>query len=339
MKRVAAFLILAALSASAKDVQVGVLGLFHPKEVQVSAEQGTPLECGSGPDQQATGHQWQLQLVRSKMRITAESHIVVAASMMCDDGHGGDAGFRVSISGRISRRYRGKLEIKPAHGELLMIVTMDLETAVASVVAAESPPGAPMEALKAQAVAARSFLVAGGMRHRDFAFCDTTHCQFLRAPPDATSPAVQAANATRGLVLAYHDQAFAAMYSASCGGRTHSLEELGMRVRDYPYFAVACSFCRRHPEKWATRISETDAQGLALTEKSRLNLARKLGWKALPSNSYSTRKDESSVLLEGTGAGHGLGLCQRGGADMARNGSSFTEILRHYYPNTELKQM
>jgi stage II sporulation protein D len=141
------------------------------------------------------------------------------------------------------------------------------------------------------------------------------------------------------LVLAYHDQAFAAMYSSSCGGRTHSLEELGLQVRDYPYFAVECSYCRRHPEKWATRISESDAHGLARTEKSRLNLARRLGWKALPSNSYSAHQDESSVLLEGAGAGHGLGLCQRGGADMARNGASFAEILRHYYPNTELKQM
>jgi stage II sporulation protein D (peptidoglycan lytic transglycosylase) len=334
MKRVAAFLILAAVSAFAKDVQVGVLGLFHPKEVHVSAEQGRPLECGH-----TAGHQWQLQLVRSQMKITSEGRALVADSMACDDGHGGDAEFRVTVPGRISRHYRGKLEIKPAHGELLMIVTMDLETAVASVVAAESPPNAPMEALKAQAVAARSFLAAGGQRHHDFAFCDTTHCQFLRAPPSATSPAVQATNATRGLVLAYLDHAFAAMYSASCGGRTHSLEELGLRVRDYPYFAVECPYCRRHPEKWATRISETDASSLAPTEQSRLNLARKLGWKALPSNSYSTHKDESSVLVEGTGAGHGLGLCQRGGADMARRGASFAAILRHYYPNTELKQI
>lgn len=333
------FLILAGLSAAAKDVQVGVLGLFHAKEVNVLAEQGRQLECGSGQGQHSAGHLWQLQLVRTKVRITAEGHALLTDSMTCDDGHGDDAEFRVTIPGRISRRYRGKLEIKPTHGELLMIVTMDLETAVASVVAAESPSNAPMEALKAQAVAARSFLVAGGKRHRDFAFCDTTHCQFLRAPPDAQSPAVQATNATRGLVLAYHDQAFAAMYSASCGGRTHTLEELGMRVGDYPYFAVECAYCRRHPEKWATRISETDAQGLTLTEKSRLNLARKLGWKTLPSNSYSMHDDESSVLVEGTGAGHGLGLCQRGGADMARHGAPFAEILRHYYPNTELKQM
>jgi SpoIID/LytB domain protein len=43
------------------------------------------------------------------------------------------------------------------------------------------------------------------------------------------------------------------------------------------------------------------------------------------------------VELNGVGIGHGIGLCQRGGADMARHGSSFQEILQHYYPNTEVK--
>src|ERR1700674_5351325 len=119
MKQVAAFLILAAPFASAKDVQVGVLALFHPKEVHVSAEPGRPLECGNGLEQHSAGHQWQLQLVRSQMRITSEGHVVVAANMTCDDGHGGDAEFGVSLPGRISRHYCGKLEIKSGHGELL----------------------------------------------------------------------------------------------------------------------------------------------------------------------------------------------------------------------------
>jgi SpoIID/LytB domain protein len=43
--------------------------------------------------------------------------------------------------------------------------------------------------------------------------------------------------------------------------------------------------------------------------------------------------------LEGVGVGHGIGLCQRGAADMARNGASFLEILEHYYPNTALRRL
>jgi stage II sporulation protein D len=243
------------------------------------------------------------------------------------------------VPNRISRHYSGKLQIQPEPSQLLIIVNMDVETAVASVVAAETLPGTPLEALKAQAVAARSFLAAGKGRHREIDFCDTTHCQFLREPPRAQAPAAQAALATLGMVLAYREEVFAAMYSSSCGGQTHSLKELGIAVRDYPYFAVKCAYCRRHPEKWVSRISESDAAGLAATESARLKLARKLGWKTFPSNSYTTRQEYGAVLLEGVGVGHGIGLCQRGAADMARNGASFLEILEHYYPNTTVKQL
>jgi stage II sporulation protein D len=335
---IAALLFLSACAiAQEKQVRIGVLGLFHPQEVVISPLKGQPLDCAMGEDRWPVREPLRLMLAGTSISIDAGRH-AVAGSLTCDNGQSGPAEFAVNIPGKISRRYRGKLEIKPESRELLIIIGMDMETAVASIVAAESPPLAPMEALKAQAVAARSFLAAGKGPHRRFDFCDTTHCQFLRQPPTAGSPAAQATMATRGLVLAYKGQGFAAMYSSSCGGRTHSLEELGIPVRNYPYYAVACDYCRRHPEKWVAQIGEADATNLAPTEGSRLKLARKLDWKTVPGNSYSLRVEGGEVVLEGTGVGHGIGLCQRGGADLARKGASFQQILEHYYPNTELKQ-
>jgi stage II sporulation protein D len=326
----------ACATAQEKQVRIGVLALFHPKEVFVSPLSGKPLDCLTGAERWPVRAPLRLVLAGTSIRIL-DGHRAAAGSFTCDNGQGGPTEFTVNVPGKISRRYLGKLEIKPQPLELLIIIGMDVETAVASIVAAESPPHAPMEALKAQAVATRSFLAAGQGRHSGFDFCDTTHCQFLRQPPAAESPAVQAASQTRGLVLAYKGQGFAAMYSASCGGRTHSLEELGIPVRDYPYYGVICDYCRRHPERWVAQISEADAANLSPTESSRLKLARKLGWKTVPGNSYSSRTEGGKVVLEGTGVGHGIGLCQRGGADMARNGASFQQILEHYYPNTELK--
>ena len=319
------------------DVRIGVLGLFHPKQIVISPMAGRTLECMSEAERLPVRTLLPLQLAAPGIKIASQA--ALASAVHCDDGQGSYAEFVVSVPGRISRHYSGRLEIQPGPGELLIIVSMELQTAVASVVAAEALPGSSPEALKAQAVAARSFLAAGKGRHRNFDFCDTTHCQFLRQPPPVESPAAQAALATRGMVLAYKDEAFAAMYSSSCGGQTHSLEELGIAVRDYPYFSVWCAYCRRHPEKWVSRISENDAAGLAPTESARLKLARRLGWKTFPSNSYSSHREGSSVLLEGVGAGHGIGLCQRGAADMARNGASFPEILQHYYPNTTVKRL
>lgn len=320
-----------------KVVRIGVLGLFHPQEIVVSPSETKPLVCNTGEKRWTVNGPLRVVLDRMSIQIVDRGN-AVTKSFTCDDGLSGASEFVVTVPGKLARRYRGKLEIAPQAQELAVVVAMELETAVASIVMAESPPEAPMEALKAQAVATRSFLVAGRGRHNGFDFCDTTHCQFLRRAPEPGSRASQAAAATRGLVLAYRGEAFAAMYSASCGGRTHSLEELGIVVRGYPYYAVECNYCRRHPEKWVAKISQSDASALSATESARLKLARKLGWKTIPGNSYSSRQEGDTLVLEGTGRGHGIGLCQRGGADMARRGATFQQILEHYYPNTEIKQ-
>ncbi|HET8890561.1 MAG TPA: SpoIID/LytB domain-containing protein [Candidatus Angelobacter sp.] len=334
---IAVLLFSGAALAQEKEVRIGVLGLFHSKQFVVSPIAGQPLQCRAGGEPWPVIDPIHAELEGIKVRISGTDNASDEA-IFCDNGTNGTTGFVASVPGKITRRYSGKLEIRATARELIVVVVMPMETAVASVVAAESPPRAPMEALKAQAVAARSFFVAGKGRHHSFDFCDTTHCQFLRAPPGPATAASQAAAATRGLALAYKDEVFAAMYSASCGGQTHALAELGIPVHGYPYFAVTCNYCRRHPEKWATQLKAEDAAALAPTESARLNLARRLGWKSVPGNSYSSHKENGSVVLEGVGVGHGIGLCQRGGADMARHGASFQEILRHYYPNTEVKQ-
>ena len=323
-----------------KKVSVGVLGLFHSQEVEISAVNSELLECkdGAGADRFSVRGVVDLRRQSTKILFRNGDESKLADAIICDNGQGAPSNVLVALPGKISRRYRGELEVRADARELLILVHMELEVAVASVVAAESPPGAPAEMLKAQAVAARSFLVAGKGRHRDFDFCDTTHCQFLRQPPPASSPAALAAAATQGLVLAYKDSPFAAMYSASCGGHTHSLQELGIAVKDYPYYAVTCEYCLRHPEKWVAQLSEADASGLQPTESSRLKLARKLGWKTVQSNSYSAQPERGAVVIAGVGKGHGIGLCQRGAADMARHGARFKEILAHYYPNTTIKE-
>ncbi len=320
-----------------EEVRIGVLGLFHSKQIVITPIEARPLQCRAGGEPWPVVDPMRAELEGTKVRITGTDN-AFDGTIFCDNGASGTTEFVASVPGKITRRYSGKLEIRANAHELIVVVVMPMETAVASVVAAESPPHAPMEALKAQAVAARSFLVAGKGRHLNFDFCDTTHCQFLRAPPGPATAAFQAAVATRGLVLAYKDEIFAAMYSASCGGRTHTLDELGVPVHGYPYFAVMCNYCRRHPEKWVRQLKAEDAAALAPTESARLNLARKLGWKSVPGNSYSSHTENGSVVLEGVGVGHGIGLCQRGGADMARHGASFEEILQHYYPNTEVRQ-
>jgi stage II sporulation protein D len=229
------------------------------------------------------------------------------------------------------------LEVKPNSGFLLAVVGTDLETAVASVVGAESAPDMPVEALKAQAVVARSYFVAAKGRHRDFDFCDTTHCQFLRSPPDPGTLVAQAVATTRGLVLAYESEPIATMYTRSCSGRTRTPADVGLPAASYPYYSVDCKYCREHLLRWQRQISRLDATKLrAANERERLEVDRRLGWNTVPSNTFTRQNVGDRVILRGAGQGHGIGLCQAGAGAMARDGAFFSEILAHYYPNTAI---
>lgn len=322
------------------EVRIGVLGLFHAKQFRVTATAEQALLVRAGADQIILESSSGLSSVNADISsvgvaMAAGPHNFHGRSVSISARSGAAADFVLAIPGKVSRRYSGKLEIMPSEGGLSGIITMDREAAVASVVAAESLPGTPIEALKAQAVAARSYLASGRGRHRDFDFCDTTHCQFLREPPAPNSAVASAVKATRGLVLAYNDQPFAPMYTRSCSGQTHTPAELGLPSGAYPYYSAECAYCRAHPARWTSRVSTNDAAMLRSSDEgSRLEIDRRLGWAAVQSPDFVATRQGARVLLNGTGNGHGIGLCQSGSKAMAEQGASFREILSHYYPNT-----
>ena len=335
-------LLLATQAACAQDVRIGVLGLFHPRQLTVQAAPAQALVVHAGTEtfvlERSSGqYTARITISGGDLIIRTGKQSIQASTLRASSRTDYAADFVLAVPGKISRRYRGVLEVKAVASALVPVVQMDLETAVASVVQAESAPGTPLEALKAQAVASRSYFTAARGRHREFDFCDTTHCQFLRAPPPTDSDASRAAKATRGLVLAYRDQAVAAMFTRSCGGRTRTPQEVGLSSHAYPYFPVSCDYCQRHPSRWIRRVSPAEAGELRERgEASRLALDRRLGWDAVPSNNFIPHDDGQGVVLEGRGEGHGIGLCQAGARAMAEAGATFREILEHYYPNTVL---
>jgi peptidoglycan hydrolase-like amidase len=337
-----ASIVVIAQAVSAQDVRVGVLGLFRTRQLNLktwptqaliirAGKQSFLLERSSGQDA-AT-----ITLSGDEMLLQVGDRQIRAASIHAANRSGGVADFILAIPGKVSRHYQGVLEIDAAAGILVPVVTMDLETAVASAVQAENLPDTPLEALKAQAVATRSYFMAGQKRHHDFDFCDTTHCQFLREPPAPGSNAARAGFATHGLVLAYREKTLAAMFTRSCGGRTRTAQEAGIPHQGYPYFAVVCDYCLRNPWRWVRQLSSAEADDLlSRGESSRLDIDRRRGWDLIPSNNFTTQRGPDGVVLHGSGQGHGMGLCQVGARAMAETGAGFQEILAHYYPNTAL---
>lgn len=144
----------------------------------------------------------------------------------------------VEVAGRktrLQRRFCGRLTVAPAGGRLQLILTLPLETAAASVVGAELSPNAPVEAAKALAVVARSYLLGHVGRHADEGFdvCDSTHCQLFfgeqwvrqgatgKAFGERSGTAAQAAASTAGEVLRTADgRLHPAYFAACCGGAT-----------------------------------------------------------------------------------------------------------------------
>jgi peptidoglycan hydrolase-like amidase len=213
--------------AIATTVKIGVFGLFHPVQLDVKPAHGQVLMIESNGRSQVVEGSASVRL-RSDARVTGRG--------------GAEAAFVLSVPGKISREFHGRLDIRQQGATLMAIVEMDRETAVPSIVAAEGSEATPVEARKAQAVVARSFLAAAHGRHRDFDFCDTTHCQFLREPAAASSAANRASVDTRGLMLTYQGNVIPALYSANCGGHTRAMAESDWRGEDtaYPYFGVEC---------------------------------------------------------------------------------------------------
>lgn len=305
------------------DLRIGVLGLFAPGRVVIAARRiaadgeviAAPLaELEARPDGLA---------LRAGSRRGRATRIAAAGDV------------RVTVPGRLERSYAGQLSVTSAGGSLRLAVILPLETAVASAVAAEAPH-APLEALKAQAIVARSYYTALHPRHGDLDFCDTTHCQFLRDSPAAAHPASQAAAQTRGLVILHHGHHFGPMFFRSCGGTTLTAGQVNLDASLYPYFAVACPGCKASPARWEARVERGEAARLP-SENARVELGRKYGWNRIASNCFTSSDDASGgVILRGVGEGHGLGMCQRGAAFLARAGQGHGAILRHYFPETTI---
>jgi stage II sporulation protein D len=256
----------------------------------------------------------------------------------------------------------------PSSGEIL---ELRLEEYVAGVVSGEMPASFPPEALKAQAVAARSYAltrkidaqIAG--RGHDIASGVVAQVWAERASEAARA----AAAATAGEVLVAGRDPVEAYFHASCGGRTEAgLPALG---RDLPYLlAVECGRCDRSPAvRWriavgarelaaaaglrgkasAARVVARSPSGRAERLEieagrrgasiSAVDLRRKIGWSRLPSLAFEVRRAGAAFAFEGRGRGHGAGLCQWGAAGLAREGKGYREILAHYYPGAAVVRM
>ncbi len=128
------------------------------------------------------------------------------------------------------RTYQGELELQiNAAGGLSLINVLPLEQYLLGVLPGEMSPTFPLEALKAQAVAARTFFLYNfGKKHKNAPYdvCDDVHCQVFIGRGNNDKLIQQAVAETRGLVLAHDEKLCLTPYSAVCGGHTEHAQNV-----------------------------------------------------------------------------------------------------------------
>ncbi len=246
-------------------------------------------------------------------------------------------------------------------------VSMDIEEYVAAALAGEAGGFKSMEALKAMAVAARTFARANLGRHRasGFDLCETTHCQDLRVR-SVTARHRAAAEATQGLVLWHSGKPARIFYTEHCGGHTENAAAVWPRAAR-PYLrGVKDDFClSAGRQNWTvayplatlaaalglSSIESIEIGGRTSTgrvaslfingrphdaERFYLRLGRALGWDQLRSKLFSHELRANEVVFTGWGRGHGVGLCQTGAEQRGLAGHDFRQILAAYFPGTRI---
>ena len=276
----------------------------------------------------------------------------------------------IAVAGR---SYRGTVEIRRKRNGLLLVVNeLDIEDYLKGVIAAEVPSDWEMEALKAQAVASRTYAVYQ-KRNRGkspYHILDTVESQVYLGMRGERRRAVQAVEETRGEVVLYDGEVIAAFYHASCGGRTEDASVLwgvdepylkgvdcdcqqistyGLWEKRFTVAAVLSALRREGYRLGEIRSIESGAitpggrvkdvlfrspRGATSVPAERIRAT--LGYARVPSIFFEPELIESEVVFSGRGLGHGVGLCQWGSREMAQRGLDYRTILEHYYPHTSI---
>jgi stage II sporulation protein D len=270
------------------------------------------------------------------------------------------------------------IEVHASEGHLRITAVMPMEEYIAGVLAGEAGNFKSDEALKAIGVAARTFAIHFGSRHAQdgFDFCDTTHCQDLRAT-GINDHLRRIAESTAGEILWYDGEPAATYYHANCGGTTEDGRYLmGNDEAPAPFLRQhSDQYCLRNGgSQWHTEVTTRELQralvadGINIPGKLRsvmvqhrtpsgrveflrvsgsasitvpgpvfrFAVGRHIGWERLKSNWYDVSNAGDHIVFNGRGSGHGVGLCQVGAEAMGEEGHSYRDILSFYYPGTRL---
>jgi len=268
--------------------------------------------------------------------------------------------------------YRGVAEATPGEKGVLVVNELPLEEYLVGLINCEISSAWPIEAVKAQAVIARTYALnrkqarSLSFYHLESSVIDQVYdgCEI------EDSRARRGVFDTAGEVLAYQGAVIQAFYHSNCGGRTEASEHVwGKRL---PYLGgVECRYCLTSPSSaWDLKVAlpeleerlkaaghkvsgVTDIRPGARNSRGRLShvmvvssrgtltltgdqFRKAIGYGVIKSTNFTVKVENGEAGFAGLGNGHGVGLCQWGAKQRALDGFGYAEILTYYYPGTDL---
>lgn len=279
---------------------------------------------------------------------------------------------RGRVAGVAGRNYRGALVLRVDGGRLAAINRLSLEQYLYGVLPREVPHDWPAEALKAQAVAARTYAVSRISRATGLAYdLEDTVLSQVYGGFDAERPGTnRAVDATRGEVMRYAGQPIVAYFHSHSGGRTEDPAFVwGARLpylvsKDDPY-SLKTGTMRWSAEFTKAEIDRKLAGELPVGRFKALRIVRRNGARAelvrvegerrslqlsanrlrlllgpakLKSTAFTVEQTRAGLRFVGRGYGHGVGLSQWGAMAMAKSGAAYRSILSFYYQGVNIER-
>lgn len=268
--------------------------------------------------------------------------------------------------------YRGHLEVYPSGKGLLVVDEMLLEDYLVGLINCEISSQWPIEAVKAQAVVARTFALFQKQSRKNLLYHleSTVYDQVYGGSDIEDSRAARAVSETRGEVVEYSGKIIQAFFHSSCGGHTeasHNVWSVSL-----PYLrGVECTYCMQSPSVlWEQALSPKKIEnqlrtaGYSVTALEAIKVLSRypsgriaklefvtatgnvvipavdfrkiMGYGVIRSTDFEMKLVDGDFVFVGTGYGHGVGLCQWGAKQRGEEGFRYREILSYYYPGTRI---
>lgn len=281
--------------------------------------------------------------------------------------------------------YRQYNTIKLLHTESGNVEDIPLEEYLYGVVSAEMPASYEIEALKAQATVARTYLIYqiqnSEKKHENANICDSySCCQAWISKEDRFAKweesereenwqkITKAVDETAGKIIVYDGQPINAFFHSNSGGITESSANIWGGI-EYPYlksvetsgedsysqYSSEVSFTKEeliekirntHPEIEIDWNSENPIQIQEYTDSGRVRTIKFgnisiAGTEArtilgLKSTNFTISYKDNKILFSVIGYGHGVGMSQTGADKLAKQGSKYDEIIKHFYTGVEI---